>query len=180
MSVDDQLFKEDGTLITKIDIRILIFARFVATHLFAKDEEENLDNALGRTYKFAAFVMLCSNIMFCIAGVDGLILLFYLPNSFIYWTSARGACCNGRGSTVNVEEKSFYLFCLILALPAFFMQFCGNELYSIKIFTLGKILFAVGFFTFEIAFGYVRRLNKKPPKKEKVKALKPKLAFNPS
>jgi hypothetical protein len=191
MSLDDQLLKPDGTLITAIDIWLLRLARFIA-RFFVRKDEETFDQATKRLYRLSGHMFLI-----CLGGcmLDSNILMLFIClklNTEAYEFSHLSTTSKLRGLGTNIPISGKYkALSLITFGPLFAATLCLTLSFLSPIRLLQSLLptiltgaifgLTVGSVIFIMI--YVERLGKVPPKKvkakAKVKAKQPKLAFAP-
>lgn len=172
MSIDDQLFKQDGTLLTRVDIAILKFARTVASFLFSDPDDETFDTALRKMIRLAGALTLAGGIMLGVNGAPVLPPVAIL--SGIAEIALSGIYkCEGTGSCVDRHIKALPL--LILPVPMILGATVPLGVLFGQPITLRSasyLVWCVGFWLFELAIGYVVRLGSRLPKRRKAEDYK--------
>jgi len=173
MSLDDQLYKDDGTWITRVDIFLMKVAETIARHL-VDEEDENFDRALRTFLRLAAIIMIAGVFLEAlIPGITRFLALVYLGASIGLLILSQTARCNLRGSTVDHSEKLFSLTALMgtmLYMPFSYLvvgEFAG------PVIAAANLLFSIAFLVFVLAMMYVIRLGTPPPRRKKAKVWKP-------
>lgn len=177
MSLDDQLFKQDGTFITWVDIQLLKFSRFVA-NFFVKEEEETYQAATKRLLRVVIVILaitlalevLSYNVI--MSFVCGLLI----SNAYrtTRWLSVmRG----GQGTNIPNFFKYFNLFLSVLA-PIIVASppYPKTEPSAFITGMPPSIAFGLCMFVYGLTIFYALRLGNMPPKKKKARQLKPALA----
>jgi hypothetical protein len=161
VGVDDQLFKEDGTLITRIDNLLLKIAALICAPFLGEDDE-TYDGPKATFLRVGGLLFIPGLIM--LQGplvLSGLIGIIFLVGCFL---TARDVKCNSRGSTIDRSEKFGYLMVDLILVS------------SIGAFTAsaqpGPAIMFVGLTIFVLTMLYVVRLGSPPPKKQKATAPK--------
>lgn len=172
MSIDDQLFKQDGTLLTRVDIAILKFARAVASFLFSNPDDETFDPALRRMIRLSGALTLVGGILLGVIGVP-VVPPIAILTGIVELVSSWAYECEGTGTCVDrrVKVRSLLIFLLptisgaIVPLGVVFGQ-------PLTLHSTSFLVFCVGFWLYELAVWYVARLGMRPPKRRKVEDYK--------
>jgi hypothetical protein len=177
MSVDDQLFKEDGTVLTRVDNLLLKFAQVFASALFAEDDDETFDRALRRILRVAAILATVTSFTYAI-GIDLFVALIFLLPAGLYWLGSLFSTCNGRGCTVTRAVKFWNLFFLLFPLVFLVSNISLVVIKGANMQLVGAMVWDLAFWHYNIGVGYVQRLQNKPPKRKRARAFK--LGFLPT
>lgn len=176
MSVDDQLFKEDGTLLTKIDIFVLKFASFVAGYFFAEEEDETFERAISRMQRVGGALIILSALLHGTTGDYFNLVLLGILGAIKFRQSFTLTRCEGRGTNVGKFEKARGLFFLS-------MPYSTVPMVLIDVLASGWTLWAISYWPLVIGYAtvilgdyYVSRLGTRPPKRKKERVPVPALS----
>lgn len=171
MSLDDQLFKQDGTMLTKADVLMLKSSRLIMDFLFAEDDDETYDRSLKRILKNAVILTVLYGILTGFIGnFMGTFFAFLI--AWIWWPIAKHAKCNGLGTNVPQVSKAISLVFITVPVIDLERLFFSEGIVDL----VANIVHTTGFFLFFLGSMYVVRLQNKPPKKKRARVFK--FAFN--
>jgi len=168
MSIDDQLYKDDGSWITKADISILMFARKISNHLIG-DEKETYDQALKTLLRMSAIIS---------TPVIALNLSWepkiYLAILTVVWSvglvvASHFEKCNSRGSTIDRELKYLALFSVTIVMAIILFTVSSGPQQLDRLLWLSSIILFTSMLGFIFTMFYVQRLGAPPPRKKKAK-----------
>lgn len=176
MRFEDPILKEDGTLITWIDIRLLKLSKIVA-YPFMGADDETYTPAFRRMLRFSGHYFSLMAIYFGYANdwpLAILSVLFGFSISFV--TVISKIKCNGYG-TIQESQGDKISYLIILAAIPFLFAFgsYGTALEvapgNIPLAIEGLVLLGLEFLV--LTYYYVRRLGEPPPKRKKARVFKP-------
>lgn len=183
MRFEDPILKQDGTLITKIDILLLRTAKVVA-YPFLSVDDETYTPALRRLLAFCGYWFIFFGLLITILGLIGPVPVesafgalypsAVLGAFFIALSRWNRVVCTGTGTVAESRsDKIGALLSLIYPPPifGFFMYSAALATGTPRAIELA-ICFAVGIVLVVMAFGYVRRLGSVPPKRKKARVFK--------
>ena len=169
MGIDDQLYKEDGTWITRIDNFLLKVAALTAAP-FVQEDDPNYDRGLQALIRAAAIIGIASAVVAYPVNVQASVVTTCL--AVLLLVTAKAHRSNGKGCTIDPIEKYISLsgigWCgmMITVGYRFFTIFLGRtEGQSIRWLIISGLVVL----WCEL---YVARLGSPPPKREKAKARK--------
>lgn len=175
---NDPILKQDGTLITLLDVAVLCFAKFVAGH-FLEVDDEDYSPAYRRMYTFGGVFFIGFAIITVILGHRGTLLpLSLIGVGLLAMGRIKAVKCDGTGTVKETQSDKLGALCTLIIAPTFVSLYTlllkppDISMQSLLVF-MGMLDFGLSYLALQI--GYVRRLGE-PPKK-RARAYRP--AFLP-
>lgn len=167
VSVDDQLFRQDGTLLTGIDISVLKFAGFVASFFFAEEEDETFERAISWMQRVGGALIILSALLYGTTGDYFDLVLLGILGAIKFRQSFTLTRCEGKGTNVGRFRKVLGLFFLSMPFTTGPLVFLDVLASGWTLLAISYWLLAIGFVTVILGDHYVSRLGARPPRKKK-------------